>query len=157
MAQSAAGSLAPEGLLSLADINFFLVNKLVVLVVVMLFFIGVIVLRRSRGETIPPAAGAALKLSLLGMLLLYFEASLSGYPNYRAILASLQGVIVLVCLAKLVIYLIVDVVLSLRRHGEVPMLLGMPSVWWSIWPPRSPRCGWSFRWTCRRCLPPPRC
>lgn len=123
MAQSVAGSLAPEGLLSLADINFFLVNKLVVLLVVMLFFIGVIVLRRSQGREIPPAAGAALKLSLLGMLLLYFEASLSGYPNYRAILASLQGVIVLVCLAKLAIYLIVDVVLSLRRHGEVPMLL----------------------------------
>jgi small-conductance mechanosensitive channel/CRP-like cAMP-binding protein len=115
--------MATEGLLSLADINFFLVNKLVVLVVVLLFFATVSILRRSQGREIPPAAGAALKLSLLGMVLLYFEASLSGYPNYRAILASIQGVIVLICLAKLVIYLVVDVVLSLRRRGEVPMLL----------------------------------
>lgn len=123
MAQSVTGPLTAEGMLSLVDINFFLVNKLVVLLVVLAFFVGVIIVRRIKGQPVPAAAGAALKLSLLGMLLLYFEASLSGYPNYRAILASIQGVIVLICLARLVIYLVVDVVLSLRRHGDVPMLL----------------------------------
>lgn len=122
MAASTIPQAAP-GILSLADLNFFLINKLLVLVVVVLFFIGVIIVQRSKGQPVPAAAGAALKLSLLGMLLLYFEASLSEYPNYRSILANIQGVIVLICLAKLVIYLVVDVVLSLRRHGEVPMLL----------------------------------
>lgn len=123
MAQSVTGPLTAEGMLSLVDINFFLVNKLVVLLVVLAFFVGVIIVRRSQGREVPSAAGAALKLSLVGILLLYFEASLSGYPNYRAILASIQGVIVLICLAKLIIYLVVDVMLSLRRHGDVPMLL----------------------------------
>lgn len=112
-----------HGLLSLVDLNFFLVNKLLVLVVVLLFFVSIIILRRIKGREVPPAAVSALRFSLLGLLLLYFEVSLTDYPNYRSILAKVQGVIVLICLAKLVIYLVVDVVLSLRRHGDVPMLL----------------------------------
>lgn len=112
-----------QGMLSLVDLNFFLVNKLVVLVVVILFFVTVTVIRRVQGKPLSPLAPTALKLSLLGLVLLYFEATLTGYPNYRLILARLQSVIVLICLAKLAIYILVDMILTLRRHGEVPMLL----------------------------------
>ncbi len=112
-----------QGMLSLVDLNFFLVNKLVVLVVVILFFVGVTIVRRIQGKPLSPLAPTALKLSLLGLMLLYFEATLTEYPNYRLILARIQSVIVLVCLAKLAIYILVDMVLSLRRHGDVPMLL----------------------------------
>lgn len=112
-----------QDVLSLVDLNFFLVNKLVVLVVVILFFVGVTVVRRVQGKPLSPLAPTALKLSLLGLVLLYFEATLAGYPNYRLILARLQSVIVLICLAKLAIYILVDMILTLRRHGEVPMLL----------------------------------
>lgn len=122
MATSAAQQLN-QGMLSLVDLNFFLVNKLVVLLVVILFFITVTVVRRVQGRPLSPLAPTALKLSLLGLVLLYFEATLTGYPNYRLILARLQSVIVLICLAKLVIYVLVDMVLCLRRHGDVPMLL----------------------------------
>ncbi len=122
MATTAAQQLN-QGMLSLVDLNFFLVNKLVVLLVVILFFTTVTVVRRVQGKPLSPLAPTALKLSLLGLVLLYFEATLTGYPNYRQILARLQSVIVLICLAKLVIYLLVDMVLSLRRHGDVPMLL----------------------------------
>lgn len=111
------------GLLSLADLNFFLINKLVVLAVVLLFFVSVVVMRRLQGREFPPSAGAPIKLALLGLLLLYFEATLTGLTNYKALLANIQSVIVLICLAKLLIYLIVDVALSLRRHGDIPMLL----------------------------------
>lgn len=122
MATTAAQQLN-QGMLSLVDLNFFLVNKLVVLVVVILFFITVTVVRRVQGKPLSPLAPTALKLSLLGLVLLYFEVTLTGYPNYRLILARIQGVIVLVCLAKLIIYILVDMILSLRRHGDVPMLL----------------------------------
>jgi len=110
-------------MLSLVDLNFILVNKLVVLLVVILFFTTVTVVRRVQGRPLSSLAPTALKLSLLGLVLLYFEATLTGYPNYRQILARIQSVIVLICLAKLVIYVLVDMVLSLRRHGDVPMLL----------------------------------
>lgn len=122
MANSAAQQLN-QGMLSLVDLNFILVNKLVVLVVVILFFTTVTVVRRVQGKSLSSLAPTALKLSLLGLVLLYFEATLTGYPNYSLILARLQSVIVLICLAKLVIYVLVDMMLSLRRHGDVPMLL----------------------------------
>lgn len=111
------------GLLSLADLNFFLINKLLVLAFVLLFFTAVIILRRFKGKEIPDLAVSALKLSMLGLVLLYFEATLTGFPNYSIILERVQSVIVLICVAKLAIYLIVDVALSMRRHGDVPMLL----------------------------------
>lgn len=122
MASSAAQPLN-QGVFSLLDLNFFLVNKLVVLLLVILFFVGVTVVRRIQGKPLSPLAPTALKLSLMGLVLLYFEVTLTDYPNYRLILARLQSVIVLVCLAKLAIYILVDMILSLRRHGDVPMLL----------------------------------
>jgi small-conductance mechanosensitive channel/CRP-like cAMP-binding protein len=122
MANSAAQQLNQE-MLSLVDLNFILVNKLVVLLVVIVFFVTVTVVRRVQGKSLSSQAPTALKLSLLGLVLLYFEATLTGYPNYSLMLARLQSVIVLICLAKLVIYVLVDMVLSLRRHGDVPMLL----------------------------------
>ena len=123
MGEAATGQLSLSRLLSLADINFLLVNKLMVLVVVLLFFVAVIVLRRSKGQVAPADAWASIKLALLGMVLLYLETALTSYPHYRGILAGLQGVIVLLCLARLVIYLIVDLVLAIRLKGNVPMLV----------------------------------
>lgn len=123
MAQASDGNQGVGDLFSLVDINFFLVNKLVVLLAVLLFFVVVMVVRRFQGKPVSPLAPTAIKLSLLGLVLLYFEATLTGYPNYRLILARVQSVIVLICLAKLVIYVLVDMVLALRRHGDVPMLL----------------------------------
>jgi len=123
MGEAAAGQLSLSRLLSLADINFLLVNKLMVLVLVVLFFVAVIILRRSKGQVAPADAWATIKLALLGMVLLYLETALSAYPHYRGILGGLQGVIVLLCLARLVIYLVVDLVLTLRLKGSVPMLV----------------------------------
>ncbi len=118
-----ASTPVTQGDLSLIDLNFFLVNKLIVLLAVVLFFVVITIVSRIRSKPTPPMASTAIKLSMLGLILLYFEATLTGYPNYRMILTRIQSVIVLICLAKLVIYILVDLVLSLRRHGDVPMLL----------------------------------
>lgn len=123
MTQTATGAQSLDGILSLVDINYLLINKLVVLVAVLLFFTTVFVIRRLQGKPVSPSVPSAVKLSIFGLLLLYFEATLTGYPNYRLIVARLQSVLVLICLAKLVIYLLVDVALSLRRNEELPMLL----------------------------------
>ena len=122
-AQTPVSPQGVEGIFSLVDINYFLVNKLVVLLVVILFFTVVSIVRGVRHRPFSPLASTAVKLSLLGLVLLYFEATLTGYPNYSRILARVQSVIVLICLAKLVIYVLVEMILALRRHGEVPMLL----------------------------------
>ena len=111
------------GQFSMADLNFFLINKFFVLLVVLLFFTVIIILRRYQGREVPAVARTSLKLSIFGLVLLYFEITLTGLSSYRVFLESIQSIIVLVCLAKLTIYITLDVVLALRRHGEVPMLL----------------------------------
>lgn len=125
MAPAKAPVTAADGdsILSLVDINYILVNKFVVLLGVLLFFTAVIIIGRIRHK--PPSAHhfGAIKLSVFGLLLLYVETTLGGYPNYRLILERLGSVIVLLALARLAVYLLVDITIALRRHDDVPMLL----------------------------------
>jgi len=109
--------------LSLIDVNFILINRIFVLAVTLLFFSAILLVRRSRKEAIHPRIIAPIKLSLLGFLLLYGEVAIKTIPSYRALLEGLQTIVVLLCFAKLVVYLIVDVYLRLRSQAEVPSFL----------------------------------
>jgi small-conductance mechanosensitive channel/CRP-like cAMP-binding protein len=62
-------------------------------------------------------------ISCFGMLLLYCDRALSTLPSYLALLNGLQTIVVLLCLAKLLIYLIVDVYLRIHTGREVPSFL----------------------------------
>lgn len=108
---------------SLIDVNFILINRIFVLAVTLLFFSVVLLVARRRGQEIHPRVTTPIKLSLLGFLLLYGEMTLTAVPSYRALLEGLQTVIVLLCLAKLAIYLIVDCYLRLHTQREVPSFL----------------------------------
>ena len=110
-------------ILSFVDINYILVNKFVVLLGVLLFFMAVIVIAWARRKPSAANHSGTIKLSLFGLILLYVETTLGGYPNYRMMLEKLGSVIVLLALARLAVYLLVDVTIALRRHDDVPMLL----------------------------------
>lgn len=108
---------------ALIDVNYILINRIFVLAVTLLFFSAVLLARRSRGQEIHPRITTPIKLALLGFLLLYGEVTLTAIPSYSALLEGLQTVVVLFCLAKLVIYLTVDVYLRLRTQREIPSFL----------------------------------
>lgn len=116
-----AATSAP--VVSLIDLNFILINRIVVLVVTLLFFCVVILLRRSRGQEIHSGITTPIKLSLFGFILLYAELAMSSLPSYQALLQGVQTVVVLLCLAKLVTYLTVDVYLRIHTRQEVPSFL----------------------------------
>jgi small-conductance mechanosensitive channel/CRP-like cAMP-binding protein len=118
LAQAAASPVS-----SLIDVNFILINRIVVLAVTLLFFTAVMLVRRRRGQDIDSRITTPIKLSLLGFLLLSGEMALSDMPSYRALLEGIQTVVVLLCLAKLAIYLIVDIYLRLHTQAEVPSFL----------------------------------
>lgn len=108
---------------SLIDVNYILINRIFVLATTLLFFTVVLLVRRTRGQEIHSRITAPIKLALFGLLVLYGEMALSGIPSYRAMLEGVQTIVVLLCLAKLAMYLIVDIYLPLRTQREVPCFL----------------------------------
>jgi len=118
LAQAAASPVT-----ALIDVNFILINRIVVLAVTLLFFTSVLLIRRARGQEIHHRIITPIKLSLIGFLLLYGEMALSAIPSYRALLEGVQTIVVLLCLAKFLIYLIVDIYLRLHTQAEVPSFL----------------------------------
>ncbi|MBI5485618.1 MAG: mechanosensitive ion channel, partial [Deltaproteobacteria bacterium] len=105
---------------SLIDVNFILINRIFVLAVTLLFFTAVFFIRRARSQEIHPRVLAPVKLAIFGFLLLYAELTMSGIPSYQALLQSVQTVVVLICLAKLVNYLVIDLYLRIHTQREVP-------------------------------------
>src|SRR6185369_16840320 len=118
---SQAVSGAP--VVSLIDVNFILINRIFVLVVTLLFFSVVLLLRRAHGQETGSVITAPIKLSLFGFVLLYAELAMSTLPSYQALLQGMQTVVVLLCLAKLVNYLAIDVYLRIHTRREVPSFL----------------------------------
>jgi small-conductance mechanosensitive channel/CRP-like cAMP-binding protein len=116
-------ALTASPLSTLIDVNFILFNRIFVLAATLLCFTAILLLRRSRGEEIPPHITASIKLSLLGFLLLWGELTLTVIPGYQALLDGALTVIALLCLANLVIYLFVDIYLRLHNKAEVPSFL----------------------------------
>ncbi len=108
---------------SLIDVNFILINRIFVLAVTLLFFTSIYFIRRSRSQEIHPRILAPIKLTLFGLLLLYAELAMSGLPRYQSALQSIQTVVVLICLAKLVNYVIIDIYLRIHTQREVPTFI----------------------------------
>ena len=108
---------------SMIDVNYLLINRIFVLAVTLIFFVAILLIQKNRGQEIHSRVTTPIKLSLLGFLLLYGEVALVAVPSYRTLLEGLQTLVVLFCLAKLAIYLIVDIYLRLHTQREVPSFL----------------------------------
>jgi len=111
---------AAMSLNSIIDVNFLLINRIAVLVVTLVFFAVVLLLKRNSGQEIHPRVTAPIKLALFGVLLLGAEMSLAGIQSYRDLIEGIQTLVVLLCFAKLVLYLVVDVYLRIHTQREVP-------------------------------------
>lgn len=118
-----ASMLASMPIVSLIDVNFILINRVFVLLITLLFFAAVLLLRRSRGQAVHSRVKSAIKLALFGFVLLGAELALSAVPSYQSLLQGLQTIVVLLCVARLVIYLMVDVYLRARTRHEPPSFI----------------------------------
>ena len=119
LAQAASG----VPIMSLIDMNFILINRIFVLVITLLFFCVVLVLRRYRRQEIHSGITNPIKLALFGFVLLYAELAMSNLPSYQALLQGVQTIVVLLCLAKVLTYLITDIYLRIHTRQEVPSFL----------------------------------
>lgn len=108
---------------SLIDVNFILINRIFVLAVTLLFFSSLYFFRRARAEETVSRITGPIKLTIFGILLLYAELAMSDFPRYQAVLQGLQTIVVLICLAKLVNYLVIDIYLRLHTRREVPTFI----------------------------------
>lgn len=112
------------GISSLLDIGYLLINKIAILSVVLLFFLFVYVLRTLfKVEMSQSKVTATLKIALIGFLLLLLETQIKAVPLYGGLIGSLQSLIVMLCLANLVAYLVVDVYFYFRMGRQVPSFL----------------------------------
>jgi small-conductance mechanosensitive channel len=109
---------------SLMDVGNLPISNLVLLSVVLLFFLAVFCantfLKRRMSSS---KVTATIKIALLGFVLLLAESQAQAIPGFGPLVGDLQKFIVLLCLANLVTYLMVDIYFYYRMKGEVPSFL----------------------------------
>jgi len=108
----------------LMDVGNLPVSNVIILSVVLLFFLAVFIANtffKRRMSTSKVAA--TIKIALLGFVLLLVESQARAVPGVGPLVGNLQKFIVLLCLANLVTYLLVDVFFYYRMKREVPSFL----------------------------------
>ena len=109
---------------SLMDVGNLPVSNVVLLTVVLLFFLAVFFANTFFKRRMSSSKVAAtIKIALLGFVLLLAESQAQAVPGLGTFLGNLQKFIVLLCLANLVTYLLVDVYFYYRMKREVPSFL----------------------------------
>lgn len=109
------------GISSLMDVGDNLVKKLIILSVVLLFFLTVHLLNvYFRAGLSPSKVKATIKTALLGFVILLLESQVQAVPPYGNVLGNAGSLVVLLCLASLVTYLVVDMYLHYRMKKQVP-------------------------------------
>src|SRR5512137_695308 len=99
-------------------------SKAVALAVVLAFFVAVHFLRTVLRKRVSGSkVSATIKLALLGFVLLPVELQLRGVAPWGELVGNLQSLVVAVCVANLVAYLLVDVYFFLRTKGQVPSFI----------------------------------
>jgi small-conductance mechanosensitive channel len=99
-------------------------TKVVTLAVVLVFFLAVHFLRTVLRKGVSSSKVAAtIKLALLGFALLLLEAQLRGVAPYGEIVGNVQSLVVAVCLANLVGFLLIDVYFYYRMNRQVPSFI----------------------------------
>jgi small-conductance mechanosensitive channel/CRP-like cAMP-binding protein len=94
------------------DNAIFLVGMLIVFTAVALFF------RMARGVAPPPGVAPSIKLAILGLAVVAID-SLFEAGDFHQLLQGAGRLAMLICLANLIIYLIVDVYLHYRSRTGV--------------------------------------
>ncbi len=106
------------------DVRFILINKLIFLLVILLFFITIFILNRFFNKQLSHSGVKGnIKLCVIGLLLLFFEAELSNIIFYGRLIKKLQEIIALICFANFLNYLIIDLVIYYKSKKQVPSII----------------------------------
>ena len=109
---------------SLVDAGNLLASKAVVLSAVLLFFLAVFCANKFFGRKMSVSkVTATVKIALLGFLFLLLESQAAAIPMFGTVIGNLQSLLVMLCLANLVTYLLVDLYFYYRMQREVPSFL----------------------------------
>lgn len=107
--------------MDLHDLPLFAVDSAIFLGVVVVFFGAVSFYSRLvRKTAAPPSAHGTIRLALLGFVLLVTDSIFGAKTAYHPVLQGVGHLVVLLCLANLIIYLIIDVYVHYRTRSEVP-------------------------------------
>lgn len=108
----------------LMDVGNLPISNVILLSVVLLFFLAVFFANTFFKRRMSSSKVAAtIKIALLGFVLLLVESQARAVPGFGPLVGNLQKFIVLLCLANLVTYLLVDVFFYYRMKREVPSFL----------------------------------
>jgi len=106
------------------DVNHLVINKIAILSVILLFFLAVHAVNAFTRKGLPASkVKSTIKIAILGLLLLALESRIGAHPLYGDFISRLQTLIVMLCLANLVAYLIVDAYLYYKMGKHVPSFL----------------------------------
>ncbi len=110
-----------SGIFSLVDFSFTLISKIAVLSVSLLFFLAVHCLNVFFNKELSPSkVKATIKIALLGFVILLLDTQVKTAPPYENILGNALSLIVMVCTANLLTYLVVDIYFYFRMGRQVP-------------------------------------
>ena len=99
-------------------------DRIVILSVVLLFFLAVHAINVFTRKELPASKVKwTIKLAFLGLLLLALESRMGAHPLYGDFVGRIQMLIVMLCLANLAAYVIVDAYLYYRMEKKVPTFL----------------------------------
>jgi len=112
------------GFSSPLNIGYLLINKIAILSIVLLFFLAVhVLITLFKSGMSHSKVASTIKIALVGFLLLLLETQIKSVPFYGSLIGILQSLIVMLCLANLVAYLVVDVYFYYRMNRQVPSFL----------------------------------
>lgn len=109
---------------ALLDVHNLLINKLIVLIFVLLFFVAVFVANKffKRRMSVSKVL-ATIKIAFIGLIVLALESQLRAVSALGEIVGGFLAFIVLLCLANLVTYLVVDVYIYYKMNREIPSFI----------------------------------
>ena len=110
-----------SGIFSLVDFSYTLISKIAVLSVAFLFFLAVhcLIVFFNKGLS-PSKVKATIQIALLGFVILLLDAQVKPAPPYENLLGNALSLIVMVCTANLLTYLVVDIYFYFRMGRQVP-------------------------------------
>lgn len=106
------------------DVRFILINKLIFLAIILIFFTTILILIRFFNKKLSiTGVKGTIKLCLIGLLLLFFEAELSNIFFYGKLVKKLQEIIAIICSANFISYIVIHLFLYYRMKKDVPSII----------------------------------
>ncbi len=110
-----------SGIFSLVEFSYTLISRIAVLSASLLFFLAVNCLNVFFNKGLSPSkVKGTIKIALLGFLVLLLDTQVKAAPPYANVLGNALGIIVMLCMANLLTYLVVDVYFYFRMDRQVP-------------------------------------